>query len=61
MQIPLGIHNLNQLVLISKNWPNDSQFRCERFVAKSLDDFRDLKWKRSLKTNLMIMLNWSIQ
>jgi hypothetical protein len=43
MQIPLGIHNLNQLMLISKNWLNDSQFGCETFVAKSLDDFRDLE------------------
>ncbi len=39
-----GIPNLNQLVLISKNWPNDPHFSCQTFVrVKSLDDFVDVE------------------
>ncbi len=42
----LGTRNLNQHVLISKNWPNDPHFGCETFVgAKSLDDFGDVEAK----------------
>jgi hypothetical protein len=36
----LRIENLNQLVLISKNWLDDPHFSCQAFVrAKSFDDF----------------------
>ncbi len=38
-----GTQYLNQLVLISKNWPNDPRFGCESFVIESLDDFGDLE------------------
>jgi hypothetical protein len=44
--IGLETWNLNQHVLISKNWPNDPHFGCEAFVgAKSLDDFGDVEAK----------------
>ncbi len=41
----LGIQNLNQLVIISKNWPNDPHFGCEALIlrAKSFDDFDNVK------------------
>ncbi len=40
----LGIENLNQLVLISKNWLDDPHFSCQAFVrAKSFDDFGDVE------------------
>jgi hypothetical protein len=41
----LGIWNLNQFVIISKNWPNDPRFGCEALIlrAKSFDDFNDVK------------------
>ncbi len=31
----LGIQNLNQLLLMSKNWSNDPCFGCEAFVVDS--------------------------
>jgi hypothetical protein len=38
--------NLNQHVLISKNWANGPHFGCEAFVgAKSFDDFGDVEAK----------------
>jgi hypothetical protein len=41
-----GTQNLNQRVLISKNWPNDPHFGCEAFVGvKSFDDFGDVEAK----------------
>ncbi len=41
----LGIRNLKQLVIISKNWPNDPCFGCEALIlkVKSFDDFEDIK------------------
>ncbi len=36
--------NLNKLVLIFKNWPNDPHFGCETFVeAKLLNNFQDVE------------------
>jgi len=61
----LGIWNLNQLVIISKNWPNDPCFGCETLIlkAKSFDDFEDIKVdfldqiEEDLETNYIIMLS----
>jgi hypothetical protein len=40
----LGTRNLNQLVLVSKNWPNDPHFGCETFIGpKFFDDFGDVE------------------
>jgi hypothetical protein len=39
----LGIQNLNQLLLMSKNWSNDPCFGCDPF-----DDFVDLETNRRL-------------
>ncbi len=40
----LGIKNLNQLVLIFKDWLEDPHFSCQTFVmAKSFDDFGDVE------------------
>ncbi len=36
--------NLNKLVLIFKNWPNDPHFGCETFVEdKFLNNFQDVE------------------
>jgi hypothetical protein len=40
----LGIENLNQPILISKNWLDDPHFSCQTFLrVKSFDDFGDVE------------------
>jgi hypothetical protein len=39
----LGIENLDKLVLIMKNWPNNPKFGCTNVEPKSIEEYIDIE------------------